>query len=391
MLKSKNLPLRSNNSVTLFIDYTLAELRKGKDWLIVYYVKNPLSEKLERHRLRVPKHSNARQRELQAKRIIEEINKRLQKGWSPYLESKDVFYTDFSICLDLFLKHTELDVQKNVKRPDTLRAYKSYISILRKYIEEESVNITFVLHFNRSFIVNYLDWLFYTRNVSNETWNNHLTFLTNLGNWMIDKGYIKENPATGLKRKPKSTKVRTLISDHDKAILLGYFKEKCFGYYILTLLTYGCFIRRTEATLLKVSDIDLSRNVIRVRKEVSKNKKDEIVTIPNEIIPLLAKHLQNANNSDFLFSKDEFIPGSIQLNPKKISDYFAKVRKLLKLPSSIQFYSWKDTGITKLFEEGVALIKIRDQARHYDISMTEKYTHRIKEADPDLMNNSLNL
>lgn len=382
---------RTNNRAFLFIDYTLAELRKGKDWIIVYYAKNPVTKKLERQRLRVPKRSNAKIREKEAKRIIEELNNRLQNGWSPYFESTETFYANFFACTKLFLSQTEIDVKKQVKRPDTLRAYKSYISVITTYIESENIKIDFVIDFSKTFVVNYLDWLFYTRNVSTETWNNHLTFLTNFGNWLIGKGYIKELPTLTLKRKPKAKKVRNLISTDYQQKILEYLQENSFSYYVLTLIIYSCFIRRRELTLLKVENVKLHQNIIQVPASVSKNKKDEIVTIPNALVELLAIHLQAANNSDYLFSQNNFKPGKEYLNPKKISDYFASMRNTLNLPKDIQFYSWKDTGITAMFEAGFPLIKIRNQARHYDISMTEKYTHRNIEADQEIKNNSLPL
>lgn len=380
---------RTNNRATLFIDYTLAELRKGKDWIIVYYAKNPITQKLERQRIRVPKRENRRLREIEAKRIIDEINRRLQNGWSPFTESTERFYAKFFDCTKLFLSQIEIDVKKGVKRPDTLRAYKSYVSVLNAYIESENVKIEFVLEFNKVFVINYLDWLFYTRNVSSETWNNHLTFLTNFSNWLIAKGYIKESPTLTIKRKPKTKKIRTIISTDYQSKILEYLRENSFGYYVLTLTIYSCLIRRRELTLLKVENVKLHENIIEVPANVSKNKKYEMVTIPNELVELLAIHLQKANNSDYLFSSNDFKPGKEYLNPKKITDYFAKLRKTLNLPKNIQFYSWKDTGITDLFKAGLPLIKIRNQARHYDISMTEKYTHRPAEADPELKSKPL--
>lgn len=44
-----------------------------------------------------------------------------------------------------------------------------------------------------------------------------------------------------------------------------------------------------------------------------------------------------------------------------------------KLPE-YHFYGLKDTGITDLFLLGLPAIKIRDQARHSSVSITELYT-----------------
>lgn len=91
---------------------------------------------------------------------------------------------------------------------------------------------------------------------------------------------------------------------------------------------------------------------------------------------LLVAHLEKATKEDYLFSDDNFKPGPRKLEPKKISDTWSKMREVLKFKNEYQFYSLKDTGITQLFNLDVPLIKIRDQARHHDIKITETYTPR---------------
>ena len=154
-------------------------------------------------------------------------------------------------------------------------------------------------------------------------------------------------------------------------------------------MTYYCFIRRTELTKLKVKDINLQKNIISLSADISKNGKNENVTIPEPLKILLENHLKNANQNDYVFSNDNFATGSKYLQPKKISDNWVKLRKKLTLPISYQFYSLKDTGITDLFNAGVPSIKIRNQARHHDLKITEIYTHRNDKADDDILNSSV--
>jgi len=58
----------------------------------------------------------------------------------------------------------------------------------------------------------------------------------------------------------------------------------------------------------------------------------------------------------------------------------------LNISKQYDFYSLKDTGITKLLEAGIPIIKVRDQARHHDIKITEKYTPRRTTADDTIRN-----
>ena len=131
-------------------------------------------------------------------------------------------------------------------------------------------------------------------------------------------------------------------------------------------------------------------DTIFIPKEISKNGKDGIITIPKKLKELLLIHLNGATQEDYLFSSDNFRPGKIQLQPKKISDEWAKMRIILKFKQEYQFYSLKDTGITELFLLNVPTIKIRDQARHHDIKITETYTPRNYTADETIRSLNFN-
>ena len=90
MQNSQNPSTRAKS--TMFVDYKPAELKIGKDWLIVYYSKHPVTGRLERQRLRVPVISNKKERLKHGNKIVAEINRKLAADWSPYLESPGKIY-----------------------------------------------------------------------------------------------------------------------------------------------------------------------------------------------------------------------------------------------------------------------------------------------------------
>lgn len=98
-------------------------------------------------------------------------------------------------------------------------------------------------------------------------------------------------------------------------------RQTDFHYFVLCMVTYYCFIRRTELTKIKVSDVNLKKGFILVNAENSKNHKTEAVTIPNMFLPDFALHLASAKNTDYVFSANNFKPGSTQLTPKKYLMY----------------------------------------------------------------------
>ena len=380
---------KKSSSRKIFVDYKPAELQKGAtEWRIVFYAKVPAQNEFKRFRKRVPPISPNREREKYAKKMLALINQKLDSGWSPFYDNPNNQYKSIDYCADLFLKMQEKEVQDGIKRPDTLRAWKSFFSNIQKFIEVKRLDIKFVLNIDYFFVNNFLDYIYFEKNNSPSTYNNYLSYIKSFLDWAKNKGYIKQNPADQIKTKAKTQKKRVPLSSEVKQYIKEL-QQKDFHFYVCCMLTYYCFIRRTELTKLKVSDIHLFESRIVLDGSITKNKKTDCVTIPNVFLPDLAQHLATANNSDFLFSKD-FKTGKTAINPKKISDTWAKYRKTYGFNDKYQFYSLKDTGIMDLLNAGIPSIKVRDQARHYDIKQTEAYTTRNLTADATIKNATFN-
>lgn len=371
-----------------FVDYKPAELKVNSQWLVVYYCKHPITGITERFRVSVPVLASKTERIKHGKKIALEINKKLDTGWLPYYSSTGANeFKTYEYCATQFIEQTKKEVNNNTKRIDTLRSYTSFLSMIGKYVEEKKVKLNMMLEFNSAFVVNYLDWIYYDRENSPRTYNNHLLFIGTFVNYCVSRGYLKENFTTVITRKKELEKKRQIFTIEEKE-KLKLLKEENFSFFVLCMGTYFCFLRRTEMTKLKVSAVFLNEGYIFIDANISKNGKSESVTIPNAYLPLLAKHLEKANNNDFLFSGNNFKTGRTQLKPKKISDTWDIFRKEKNIPTIYQFYSLKDTGITDLLNSGVPAIKVRDQARHYDLKITEGYTARNKTCDEIVRNSN---
>lgn len=375
----KNITKKSSNKL-IFVDYRPAELKINKAWYIEYYVKSPSTDKLVRFRNRVPQIKTKRARELYAKKMIEAINIKLYNGWSPWYENPNNNYKLISDAFELYINKLKKEMSDGIKRPDTLRAYTSFVSNVQRYIDEKQLAIKYLVEIDFRFVSGFLDYIYYEKNNSPATYNNYLAYFKAFLEWAKAKDYIKQNVTDNIKNKPKIQKKREPLTQEVKACIKEL-KNTDFHFFVACMLTYFCLIRRTELTKLKVTDIRLIESRIILDGSITKNRKTDSVTIPDVFLPILAQHLQYAKNSDYLFSTDNFKPGRKQLTPKKISDTWAKYRNLYGFDSKFQFYSLKDTGIMDLLNSGVPSIKVRDQARHYDIKQTESYTTRNLIAD----------
>ena len=384
MQNSENSNPRAKYAI--FVDYKPAELRTNKDWMIVYYAKNPVNQKLELQRVRVPAMSSKSERLKHAKRIVIEINNKLYNNWSPFFEQTGKNYKSLDDAIKEFLKYLNKQVTDKVFRPDTLRTYNSNINSVRKFITEKNMSVKFALELNRQFVIKYLDWIYIDCENSPRTRNNHLAFIKLFCSYLVNRGVLGENPAVGILPMKNPQKTREIFSSEVKEKIQQELSTYTNGFNALCMMTYFCFVRNTELGKMKVNMINIEKNYIFLPSAISKNKKDEFVTIPTQYLSILANHIKNANPDHYLFSSDEFNPGGIQMPVRKIATAWEKLRTKLHLENKHQFYSLKDTGITDLLNSGIPAIKVRDQARHYDIKITEIYTPRNKGCDEIIQN-----
>ena len=366
------------------IDYTPAEIHKGTndEWRIVFYVINPVLQKLVRKRIRIKKVKNQTERLKYAKRMCAEINSKLERGWNPIIEQEaPKSFAPLKKVFEAYVNNMEREVKSGSLRPDTFRSYKSFIQNIIHFIDLKFTKDLYSINFDRHFVATFLDWVYFEKNNSPRTHNNYLLFLRTLANYLIQRGYMSKNPCDGILAKKINKKVREVIPLTTRNHIKTYLEHNNPAFLTLCLTTYYCFIRRTEICKLKVKDVHLHKGYIIINSENSKNRKTEPVTIPDAFLPALSTHLAKASNSDYLFSDSDFAPGREPLNPKRISDQWSKMRKELKFSNTYQFYSLKDTGITELLNTGIPAIKVRDQARHHDLKITESYTDRNTTAD----------
>jgi len=383
--------LQNKKQTIVFIDYVPAELQENKDWRIVYYVKNPITEKLEAKRPRVKPLKSITERRKLAKRMILEINKRLETGWNPFYANKGTKeFTKFSDTLKIYLKRVKLEYDEDNLRYDTFKTYRSQITILENYLIETKAQDMLAYKFDIDFVGVYLDYIRYDKGNSARTRDNYLGFLGTLSAFLLQKKYITANPTLGLSKMNKKEKKRVLVPEALRKVIFDYWETKNKSYLTLCMACYYGLIRRTELTKLKVSDISLINSTIWINAADSKNKRSKSITIPNELMPFLTEHLLEAKQTDFLFSNDNFAPGAEKIHPDRVTKNWAQMRTTLNISKSIDWYSLKDSGITDLLRAGVPLISVRDQARHHSSAQTDTYTPKeLREADKNIQTSSV--
>lgn len=376
------MPKNNNHSSVMpIVSFKPAELRIGTDWLIVYYAKNPQTDRLVRFRNRVPKMSNKKERLRFAQKMIETINEQLYSGWSPYIGNlTDVKTLDF--CFDYYQKTLSKELSDGVKRKSTYNNYKHFITAFSEYLSIYQKKAKFISDISTLICDHFLDRIYIEKEKSARTYNFYLKCMRTFFNFCLSKGFIKENPVKNTKSKTIKDKTRVVLNQKEKK-QLQLLREDNFHFFVFCMTTYYCFIRPNELKKLRVEHVNIEEGYITVPDSISKNRKTENVTIPNIFVEDMKEHIGKAPKNLFLFGQNFFPHKSPLVN---LTYQWDKVRKKYGFRKEVQFYSLKDTGITDMLNAGVPAIKVRDQARHSDLRITEIYTTRNNSADETVKN-----
>ena len=368
------------------IHYRLCSLTEGKEWFVSFYVINPATGKLRRIRIKINRIKNKVERRHHAKMMMAAINQRLASGWNPLIEeSAPNAYIKMFDTFDAFLKAKARNTEE-----ETMRSYTSFIRVFREWLTKQGfTKDSYCQMVSKQVAGAFMDEL--ETRVSVITYNNYLTFMHILFGWMMKKGYSSEDPFEDISRKSrkKAVKRRRLMTDAELGRLFSFLSGGNKEYLAMCLICYCCLVRPKEIAMLKCSDIDLRSQLLHVDESVAKNDNDSYRTIPDGLIPLLAG-LDLSHPEWYLFGDhkgDDFSAGPKKMRSRKISAWWSrKVRPACGFNEELEFYSLKDTGITNMLSEGVAINFVQQQADHSNVAITSIYIGKKNGANEELRN-----
>jgi len=357
----------------LFVDYTPAQLRENKSrWYIEFYVKSPLTSKLKRKTIKVNRIDSITERRKLAKRLVLDINNKLQSGWNPFFEMEaGKSFHKLIDALNIFLSQKI----KEFTSKDSIRTYKSHIDIFSNYVIDilKQKDIT-VISFDYVQAKNYLDYIYNIKSIKGQTFNNYRNKCLTIWNWFIENSYCKTNVFKTIKKKIVNKKIRIIIDTETRKQIKEYLlKQDEKQFLCICLLCFHGLIRPKEICYLKPANIHLDKKVVFLTPDITKDNDTRVVALTNELIKLLIEiDVKDIDNKLYIFSEN-FKPGKTLLNPRCISKRWDKLRTQLNLPKEMQFYSLKDSGIVQKLRDGISPELVQKQAGHSSLDQTNQY------------------
>lgn len=362
------------------VGFTLPRLHRGKQWYVDFFAFDPAEDRLKRKKYMLDRYKNQRDRENMASILIHNLFEKLTVGWNPWTNAvKTRQFTEFDTVLKRYAEYISSAERKGILKNKTAVDYRSRLNQFKLYMAENNAHIKYVYQFDRAFAVDFLDYLILDKDVSAKTRNNYRTWLSTFGTWLKERQYIDKNPVEDIHQLREEEKLRDPLSADDLKRLGVYTSKTSPAFYLACMVEYYCFIRPDELRYVKIGHISIQEQSVYIPPDVAKNRKGQVVALNDKVLKIMIdQKVFDHPSGEYLFGH-KLTPGPEQIYVNQFRLEWNKVRKALDFPMSYQFYSLKDSGIRDLANaEGIVVA--RDQARHSDISVTNKYLKNAKVA-----------
>jgi len=241
----------------------------------------------------------------------------------------------------------------------------------KEYGEEEIKDCQYVQI--RSWIVLLLE-----NKVSNRTVNRKIASLKSYYRFLLKIGLIQVSPLAKHKALKMSKKIQVPFSVKEMNCVLGEieFEDSYEGVRdrLMIELFYATGIRKAELIGLRLSDIDLKTNSIKV---LGKRNKERIVPLTGVLEEVLKGYLVersklvSGNEIDSLFLTKRGVKIYDSLVYRVINLYFSRVSSKLKKSPHVL----RHTFATHLLNEGADLNAVKELLGHTSLAATQIYVH----------------
>lgn len=350
------------------LGFTYPKLHTGKSWYVDFFALDPARGEMRRKKYMLDGIAKVTERRKRATELMESLLKMLRSGWSPWVNVDD--NRGYTLLEEAFGKY-EKYVEKMPKLK-TRQSYLSHLNVLREYIKQLVIPPKYVYQYDTSFVSDFLDWLYLDREVTARTRNKYRLWLSSLASYFIEREYMSNNPVSKTKMLPEGQKKRQPLTTEMLSRLKTYLTEHDKVFLLACMMEYYTMIRPEELTNIRIRDISVKEQSVFISAEFSKNKRDGKVGLNDEIIKLMLDiDLFSSPGECYIFG-DKMKQSTKKASSQIFRRQWLKLREALKWSDDYQFYSLKDSGIRDLANaEGIVIA--RDQARHTDISTTNKY------------------
>lgn len=329
-------------------------------------------------------------RELICQSFKKALEFELKNGWTPIkvkVKAKPLpqpYQNDLTI-IDAYQKALKL-LQGTKREEKTKSDYKTHEKYFLEAVEKLEWNDNLFTELDQYHFDMILNKMCELRECSEVYYNKHLNLCKSFNTILVDKFIIKESKVHGLSEKDYTAPDKRLITPEEQTKIIKHFQSLCPQFITKLKVLYHLDLRPKEIRLLKVGMIDQKKWYFKLPGEITKNDKDAIVLIPDDLKKDLQK-LDLSNPDYYLFgiekirSRDRdkiFKPSPFQISKNAGNNLWRKEVKI-GLGIDSDMYSLKKKNNNDKLERGWSIEEVKEVNRHSKIEMTKIYATRYSE------------
>lgn len=275
--------------------------------------------------------------------------------------------------VDSYLKYLELD------RNYSDNTIKSYNVVLKKFINFIEKNGISLKSINESDINDFICFL--KKSNCERTVSYSITVVKNFYNFLLTEGVVGENVFYNIDMPKLEHKLPSVLSYDEVDKLLDIDVHDAFtarNKAILELM-YSSGLRISETVNLKLYDIDLTNDVVRV---IGKGSKERIVPIGNVAVSALNVYINGYRFDMLKDKKNDYLFLNNHGNKLTRQGLFKNLKSLLRekgINREVSPHTIRHSFATHLLNNGADLRVIQELLGHSSIKTTQIYTHVSKE------------
>lgn len=304
------------------------------------------------------------------------------------------------IALKSFFKYKELQSKEGTIGKNSMYGYKHHQRKLELYFSLAAHSKFKLIELNSETWLTYRIHLlnntfnFGTKKLKNSSVNQHFLYVAQFYSWLIEyneltiKNHL--NKLTKLNEAQQDKRFKVIPSDllsEFYHILETYEKYYFTRLYLSALFLYENNVRLSEQVLIKVKDIDLDHQTVRILNK--KNDSMRTIAISDKAKELILIIINNTERKGIIISNEMYLIGGhdmlksgIPHGQKELGLVMRRFRKKYPQFAGRTLYEQKHTSITNQFNSGVDAYKIKERANHSSITTTEIYLSAGRVVEP---------
>lgn len=260
-------------------------------------------------------------------------------------------------------KHVLPDLEKHLRlkgySASTMKTYTNEVAAFLKTIKNHPADV-----FTTNRLKDYLNYCAAELKMKEHTLHSRMNALKFYFEQVLKKGkFFWDIP-----RPKKPLQLPKVLSREEIAALLRTIEN--LKHKTMLMLGYGCGLRVSEITGLKITDLDEDRRLLIIRK--GKGKKDRVISLSPALLIMLREYKKKYQPKGFLF-EGQYAGTTYSVRSLETIIHAAKEKAGIKKAGSMHML--RHSFATHLLDKGTDVVFIQKLLGHNDIKTTLRYLH----------------